>query len=703
MANNKRNNDVKKTASTLNSRWLQNTLKSMGVAGTEIIKDLMPATGETISSATQVASEAINAVNSARMGTDKIVNNIKNSSAVKMGQDFFKNALEAIKSGNIYNTEREMSFGGDGDFDIDADTLFGDIDEAMFGDGENGPDISVVNQEINQGGAATIKAIERSTEYQVRSSKATVDTMVSIASTSIMSANKIGAEVISQLNTINSNLAAIIEYNNTNMTKFIEASIGYYEQMSAKPESNKYENQRITADEIFTSSGGLDFSNYKEYIKANIKTIKENSLVGGALSMIIDNKDLLFGNLVSNPLGTILKGSMKAIIPQVTKKAMESLDNTMKNFIPVMLERIGSLEDELGPNAATSFISNVFGIKTKRKTNLDLSKIEKGPVPFNGYANHTIVEIIPKYLRESNAYLREIAEAVTGKTNKELRATETGFDWETGTFKNLDEMRKNVYDEIQARTTSEFRNSKFGDKMSSQVVHLKSEKDQQNYDNALEQLYTAIERHRGKIDFGNKEHMAEIMGGINASDSIKNLIESYIEHLQATSDEAIGNAIATKQKATRERNQAMRDVEESATERGIRQFIDRGSYDAYIKEKYSGTKDASISGGRGETRKVNVSIPSLLQGIQDTLNRGIYVQIKARLGGSSDSTYSNQVTAPKSVKGFRPKKAKGSVEEAVQTKDEFKNAFYEVESEEATIDQMTTSDNPGIRERFGRE
>ena len=106
MANNKKSNNVKKTASTLNSRWLQNTLKSMGVAGTEMIKDLMPATAETVSSATQVASDAINAVKSARTGAESLAKDIKNSSAIKMGQDFFKNALEDIKTGkaHIYST-----------------------------------------------------------------------------------------------------------------------------------------------------------------------------------------------------------------------------------------------------------------------------------------------------------------------------------------------------------------------------------------------------------------------------------------------------------------------------------------------------------------------------------------------------------------------------------------------------------------------
>lgn len=703
MASDKKRNDVKKTASTLNSKWLQNTLKSMGVAGTEMIKDMMPATSETISSAGQVAKDAINTVKSTRIGADSLAKNIKNNSAVKMGQDFFKNALEDIKTGNLYNTEREQSFGDFGESDTDADTLFGDMDDFSFGDEGDNPDVKVLNQEVNQGvgGAATIKAIERGTEYNVRATKATVDTMVSVASTSILNVNKIGTEVISQLTNINSNLAALIEYNNTNMTKFIDASIGYYEQMSKPSSGSDYGNERIGADEIYGSNGGLNFSNYKEYVKANIKEYKDSSMVGSALNMVLENKDMILGGLVANPIGTVLKASMKAIVPQVTKNAIEALDNSMKDFIPVMLERIGTLDELDGPfSGVGAFLSKAFGVKTKRKEDFDLSKIEKGPMPYNGIANHTIIEIIPKYLRESNSYLREIAEAVTGKSNDQMMKNATGFDWETGKFKNLDEMRKNVYDEIEARSLSEFRNSKFGEKMASQRSLLKSSKDRENYDNALDQLYGAIEKHKGVIDFKNKDHMNEIIGGINASDSIKNLIESYIEHLQETSDEAIGNAIATKQRATRERNQAMKDVENSATERGLRQFVDNGSYDAYIKEKYSGRKGATIDSNRKGVDKVNVSVPSLLQGIQDTLNRGIYVQIKNKLGNKSDNSSDSDDSGKRRTRRLRGRR---STDTSPQTKDEFKTAFGEEDNNEAEIDDMiNNTDNLNARERFGQ-
>ena len=713
MANNKNRNDVKKNASTLNSGWLKNTLKSMGVASTEMIKDIMPATGETLHSAGELTNDAIKTVRSTRVGAKTLADSISKSSAVKMSQDFFKNALEDIKSGNLYNTERERPLDGFDDSDMDMETLFGDMDDFSFDEEGENPNINVVNQEINRGvdNAATIKAIERGTEYNVRATKATVDTMVSIASTNMLNNNKIGTEVLSQLSSINSNLAALIEYNNTNMTKFIDASIGYYEQMSKPLSGGGYgrfsDDERITADEIYGSHGGLDFKNYKEYVKANIIDMKNMSMLGSMLSMIAENKEAFFGDIIANPIGTILKGTMKAAIPQVTKTAMAALDESIKDFIPVMLERIGGLDEMEGPfSGIASAIAGALGVKTKRKKNFDLTKIEKGPMPYNGYANHTIVEIIPKYLRESNAYLREIAEAVTGKNSDQITKNSTGFDWETGTFKNLDEIRQKVYDEIEARATYEFRNSKFGEKMSSQKYLLKSSKDQENYDQALDQLYGMIEKHRGPIDFKNKEHMDEIMGGINASDSIKNLIESYIEHLQETSDDAIGSAIAAKQKATRERNQAIKDVEMSATEKGIRQFVGNGSYDAYIKEKYNGSKGASVDSSRKGMSKVNVSVPSLLQGIQDTLNRGIYVQIKHKLGDKSDSSSGSSPSYDIGSGRSRRRGRRVNVvptESTPQTKDEFKTAFAEEANNQAELDEMfSESDSLSTRERFGQ-
>ena len=700
MANKKRPTDVRKTASNINSKWLKNTLKSLGVASSEMFKDIMPATAETLSSATSSATEVVRNLRTSKTGVSNIARNIKNSQGVKMGQDFFKNAIDDLKSGNLYNTERDSTGGAFDDFN--TDNLFGDVEDVSFGDMGDAQQVNVVNQEINQdtaAGAATLKAIEKSTEYNVRATKASVDTMISIASTNMLSMSRMSSEIVSQLTSINSNIAALVEYQNTNMTKFIDASIGYYEQMNQRANagsSGSGDADNITAEDLYSAGGGLDFSAYKRYIKKNIKEYKDSNMVGSTVSMILDNKELLLGGLIANPIGTVMKASMKAILPQVTKNAVAALDRSIKDFIPVMLERIGTLDVINGEYSAVgAFLAKVFGTKTERKTEFDLKKIEKGPMPYNGMANHAIIEIIPKHLREANSYLQIIAEAITGQ--KGAKGKEVGFDWTTGKFTDMEEIRKNFFDEIQTRTTNEFRNSRFGEKMSAQRSLLRSQADQDKYDEALDQLYTLIERHKGALDFSNHSHIEEIMGGLNTSDSIKNLIESYIQHLQETSDEAIGNAIATKQRVTREKNKVMQDAEDRAYENNLRNFINMGGYDKYIDDKYRKKSGATVNSDQSGSASISHSIPGLIQNIYDLLNRGIYVQFKSFNGSYTPkfAQYSNE--APNHSPSSQPPTPPIS---DTQSKEYFRNNFVNVN--DATLDIDTDDSNLSWRQRFGR-
>ena len=654
----KKQNDIRKTATNINSKWLQNTLRSMGVAGTEVIKDLMPATAETFSTASRAASEAARDIRSAKSGTNNVASAIKSNPAVRAGQEFFKNAITDIKSGNYNDRQPEM-------FDSD---IFGD-DDISFGDMEDdaASDTNVTN--VIQDNGATLKAIQQQTEYQVRASKATVDSMVSIASASIMKTNEIGTKVLSELATINSNLAAMVEYNSTNMTKFIEASIGYYEQMSSSMNnSSSSSSSRVTQDKIYGSGGGLDFSSYKEYVKGNIAQWKDESVIGSMTSLILENKDAF----ITNPMNMIAKGVLKAAIPQVMKSSMQALDDSVKDFIPIMLERIGELGDNVtGPfSSVTQAISKIFGVKTKRQTEFDTTKIVKGPVPYNGIANHTIVEIIPKYLRESNTYLKEIAQAVTGKTESDMSKGFTGFDWETGKFKSIDDIRDSMYEQIMMEVTSSFERSDFGKYLAKKQDLLSSEKDRDNYSNALSEFFSAIERHNGMIDFKNQNHMTELLGSVNASDSIKNLIQASIEDMIESNSSLVGNAYRAKQTATRKKNNMMKYFEENASESGLYQ-VDGISYDNWYTSKHSSA--ATIGGTVGKS-KVSASVPSLLQGIHDILNRGIYVQVKKNLGVTSiPSDYSTTASISESSS------------ETIQSVDELRAALETDESSQATI------------------
>ena len=102
--------------------------------------------------------------------------------------------------------------------------------------------------------------------------------------------------------------------------------------------------------------------------------------------------------------------------------------------------------------------------------------------------------------------------------------------------------------------------------------------------------------------------------------------------------------------------------------------------------------------------KVNVSVPSLLQGIQDTLNRGIYVQIKHKSGDKSDSSSGSSPSYDSGRSRRRGRRVNVvPTESTPQTKDEFKTAFAEEANNQAELEEMLCeSDSLSTRERFGQ-
>lgn len=630
---NKGRNDVKKTAINLNSKWLQNALKSMGVAAGETFKDIMPSASTTITSTAKIATDTAKSIRGNKVSSDKITNAITSNPIVKMGQDYFKNAIEDLKSGHLYNDDRAM--GGFDDAFSDMDTLFDDIDD-YFGDDES-PDQETTNVNINKNvinppsknNDATVKAIQQNGEYQLKSSKAAVNTMVSVSSTLMVKMSELGSQIMSELSTVNTNLKSLIEYNNENMTKFIEASIGYYEQASAafgKEEDNSNSSSGVKPENFITSKG-LDFNDYKEYVKGNISKVKSDSTVGSMVSMVLENKEMF----ISNPIGMLMQMGMKAALPTVLKDTMATVDKAVQNIVPVMLSRLSGLgKGERGVAAnIKQLVGQVLGVDIGKNEKFDTSKaIKKGPMPYNGVANHSIVEIIPRYLRESNNYLKEIAKAITGKSNDQLNEGVEGFDWFDGRTKKREDIKSDVYDQVLNEITSAFERSSFGEKLSNQSKYLDDESAEE-YNNVLNQFYLSLERFDKKIDF-SEQQISELLDTVNGSSSAKNLLAESLSQMRENDSNALLDAEASKLRATVRRNSTMNDIQNDAFDRGLFQIDTSESIDDYALRKYGASPNGSIS-----TQSVNMSVPSLLQGIQSTLNRGIYVKVVRKFKGVS--------------------------------------------------------------------
>ena len=663
-------NDIKTSKGKIQSTWLVNALKSVGSAGTDVIKGMMPATTDTIKSVSAPATELAVKLRQNRSSNRTVITALKNNPVFKMGQDFFKNAAEEIATGELYNPEKSASAwsGGGDDSELGPDDVsFGD----MGGD-DSSTSINIQNNTYNEKSDNTsIKAMQNDAKMEVNTAKAVVDSMVTISTNSMIQAAEISGNVLTHLSSIDSNIRGLLEYSTNNVNKFIEASIAYYQQ-SSQPNQTvggigamETEKTAISVEDLYDASGALNFGKYAQYVKANAKDALTNEGVGAMVSMALENKEIF----TANPIGFILTRSMEKLVPEVTQKAMAQFDESFKNFIPSLLERIGGLEDTQDPNSPffgmTSFISRVFGIKSDRGSGFDFSKIQKGPVPYNGIANHTIVEIIPKYLRESNSYLREIAQAVTGKNSSQMTSNASVFDWNSGKYKNIKDLEYGAYEQIMNAVSGSYSSSAFGKTLDTLREKLNNEDDKRNYTSALNELYMYLDKQQGPLDFKNDpESLSKIIGSLNYSDDIKNVIQAGIESMIDDGGIEIGSLNTAKRNGNIARKRMIQQLNDSAINNGYYSAVSDNRYWNYYESKFKpttsgieskptisernkgvrgvldGTPNASVEGSVNAV-SADTSVTGWLKNIYNLLNRGIYVQTKKNiLKGKSTSTTS---------------------------------------------------------------
>ena len=154
----------------VDSNWLQNAGKSLGITAFDVVKEMFPATYEFVDFNQDTVRDLIvdlkKNVGSKRM----LVNQIKNLPHMQIASDALKNARDDLKSGKFNNQDR---FGDNFDFGFDDSDLFGDDDEfqifddepSIDGDENQGPTPSTVidtmplARAINSGTQATVSTM----------------------------------------------------------------------------------------------------------------------------------------------------------------------------------------------------------------------------------------------------------------------------------------------------------------------------------------------------------------------------------------------------------------------------------------------------------------------------------------------------------------------------------------------------------------
>ncbi len=618
---------------TPNNSWFKNAVKSMGLASTDLIKDMAPSLYETGASLYNVSKEARAAMKSSsnKTLTNQISNFMETNPYTKMARNTIKNALDDLKTGNLYNKERaDKQMEADFGLDVldDLDSMLDGLDDVDFGDfSDDSVDVTVNNNvvpsespkiamavadSINEGSKITAQAT-------LTAAKAQTDTMIAVTSNAVANLSSVGNAMLKKLDSIDSNLGSIVSYMNENMTKFIEASSKYYETMlshnGVKGESEtsySVEGDKLTP---FGDNGGIDFKNLGKFISANAKKALGDSTVGSLGSLL-----LLAPSAVENGLlPAILKGGISSIIPSIVKSSIGELEKTFSAFGQTMMAKAADLSYSANP--IMSMIGKIFGQKEDRKRTLNLTKFEKGAIPFDGMTKHSIVEIIPHELRK-------IQEILSGKEADV-------YDWETGKYTSASKVRQHNRELIRQEGEYAMQGSEFGRQMSNRK-YLLQEKDQEKFENLLSDFYDKLTNFEGFFDPTKRESFVQLFPemGLQYGDDMKNY---FMKAVQAMSTPALMSINPARNKGIRQRRQMMQSMEENPYEYQL--FATE--MDSKNSAAYTHIKEPSTNTGSKKNTKFEG-----LRSIYDLLVRGINVRLLGKGPFEGTPTSESESTKP---------------------------------------------------------
>lgn len=415
-------------------KYLSNVAKSVKYASIDVLKELNPVITDHIETNADIAKTTYSTIKNFKSISAKAVKSLSNSQVGELAKEAKNNILEDIKKGTFYNKAREDKM-----FDASSADMFDGEDFDFNVDmSEDLDDTAMLAETIDNVGEKTSSAVSqvlaRTAEYQVEATRQS--TVRLLAQQSAMTAT-----LHSDLSTVNANIAGVLKFNTEVAATHYENSKLFYEtqqkqmdeqtsilkemldlQKSVLTPKSKSLNNKISASDLFTSTGALNIAEYFKYVKQNAK---DNSSELGDMAELIQGVGIGRA-IVSNPIGTIMKMAMKSMTPKMLKDAMAEFNETIAGSISTALINLTDMKDSTNP--IFSAIGNMFGIDVTAKKKIGVGNYHKDATAWTGKDHKALVDVIP-------TLLGKIYSSVSGKD--ELR-----YDYESGTYKNMNQIQK---------------------------------------------------------------------------------------------------------------------------------------------------------------------------------------------------------------------------------------------------------------------
>lgn len=648
---------VRRTAP--NSYWLNNAMKSIGMGLLDYAEEVIPSISYMTTTVTKDAADFIRDQKKDNSALKLVSNSIKNSETIKGAKEVFKNTLTDLRSGKFVGNDRESedAFGFD-DLNSAIDSL-DDVDFSSFGDEDNDSStqlsvkndnrVNVIDNSATKLAAPMTESIRKVGEAQVKATAALSSEIVEIGSKILFQSKRTGDATIEKLSSIDSRLAAINDFNNNTMAKLAQSSIAYYESMLKKEEDQSSSNNK---EDLF-DNGKLNIKTYLSGMKDRF-TEEASKLGDGLVGLVMTSLPMFIDTMKENPIEQILTGVLKNVIPAASTVAVKSLDKAFENFVPAMLTKLADYKYKGNSDIAGGFLeffAHVLGRKDTVTSGISLNGVTKDAVQWDNRSRHTLIDTIPKYLREISAYTRETSIAITGKTRKELDDTGEMFNFSNGKYGTRGKLQDEFFTSLSNAATESFNDSAFSNELDSVLASITDKNKKADFNNILNQLKFALTINetdnngisRTTVDTVNRKNdVLSMVDSFNADNETKSLLKAALLSL---TDDARLSVAAAQQKAVRSYNDFLKNVSENQADYRLADVYsdttlstDKVYKDVMESNRNKGSKSADIIRSQQNIKNSLGNTPIAIMGdIRAILLRGINVRLDRKTKSLYDS------------------------------------------------------------------
>ena len=434
------------------TNWAKNFGKSTKYAAANIASEIIPNTIDGVANTRQAAADLKASMRDGKSTMDQFIRETGRGKLAQKAKKEYKAGLSAVKTGNfaIKNSMRKKpssskvgSFPGMEDFD----SMLGDFDDSFFTN-DSGEAVFSPRISVNMDNATMLEAMRVSNEIQTKTSLHSANIVSdSINNTMISGFIKLNQEVINTnryLANIDSNIQAMIEFQNDNIAsvnmatmdfmteakEYVSVMKEYVEEMKAAKEEaarsregvDLYDKREKLGQGFL--SGSFNPIQYKKFVANNIKSTV-SPIVEMAKMLVPDVGGILSGD--KSLIETAFTSALKSLLfPPGFKDVLGRLDKLFPNIIRDFLVDLG---DKGG------FLSSIFGIRTNKLKDVDLGDYHKGEIPWDGEAKQVLVKTIP-------SQLNQIIRLLTPEADRDK--TDMNWNSDTGRFESTEKILANL-------------------------------------------------------------------------------------------------------------------------------------------------------------------------------------------------------------------------------------------------------------------